>query len=38
MSLKNLKTLRKCKENLHPQMAELQFKKTFEVFKSYKTE
>ena len=28
MSLKNPKTLRKCKENLQPQMAELQFSKT----------
>ena len=28
MSLKNPKTLRKYKENLHPQMPELQFRKT----------
>ena len=28
MSLKNLKTLRKLKENLKPQMAELQFLRT----------
>ena len=27
MSLKNPKTLRKCKENLQPQMPELQFLK-----------
>ena len=28
MNLKNLKTLRKCEENLQPQMPELQFLKT----------
>ena len=28
MSLKNPKTLRKCKENLQPQLSELQFLKT----------
>ena len=28
MSLKNPKTLRKCKKNLQPQMSELQFLKT----------
>ena len=28
MSLKNPKTLRRCKENLQPQMPELQFSKT----------
>ena len=28
MSLKNTKTLRKCQENLQPQMPELQFLKT----------
>ena len=28
MSLKNLKTLRKCSENLLPQMPELQFLET----------
>ena len=28
MSLKNLKTLRKCQENLQPQMLKLQFLKT----------
>ena len=42
MSLKNPKTLRKCSENLQPQMPEVQFLKnadfTLELFKSYQIE
>ena len=38
MSLKNLKTLRKCYENIQLHMPELQFQKTFELFKSYNAE
>ena len=33
MSLKNPKTLRKCQENLQPQMPELQFLRTLKVTK-----
>ena len=40
MSLENSKTLRKCKEDLQPQMSELQFSifNFLELFKSYKIE
>ena len=31
MSLKNSKTLRKCEENLQPQMSELQFLKWYDT-------
>ena len=38
MSLTNPKTLRKCYENLQPQMLELGFFKELELFKCYKIE